>query len=176
MMAGKQGWLCARVFIALVIALLPAVSWPQTADNPLLGMWRLTGYSREYVATGEHADVFGAKPAGYIVYQPNGRMMVLAVADKSIRPSGPNDDAARLKLYNTLLGYAGTYTIQGQTVTHHIEVSENQANTGSDFVRRWSLDGKVLKLRTTPRRYAGPGGVPGDNREIVNVLTWEKVD
>ena len=120
--------------------------------------------------------IIGSGPAGYIVYQPNGRMMVFAVADKSIRPRGPSDDAARLRLYNTLLGYAGTYTVQGQTVTHHIEVSENQANTGSDFVRIWSLNGKVLNLRTAPRKAAGPGAVPGDNREIVNTLTWEKVD
>ena len=45
-----------------------------------------------------------------------------------------------------MLAYAGTYTIDAlaKMVVHHIEISWDQARTGTDQVRSYKLEGKRM--------------------------------
>jgi hypothetical protein len=61
-------------------------------------------------------------------------MLVLFVSDQ--RPKPPDlakmSDQERVDLFKTMYAYGGTYTYDGKTITHHIDVSWNETWTGTD--------------------------------------------
>ena len=68
-----------------------------------------------------------------------------------------------------MIAYGGTYTYDGKTVTHHIEISWNENWTGLHNVREVKLEGNRLILSTRP----APD--PVDGRPVTAALTWERV-
>ena len=75
----------------------------------------------------------------------------------------------RTELFNTVIAYAGTFTFDGKTVTHHVDISWNENWTGTDQVRNIRLEGGKLYITTNPQ----PSGI--DGKVIVAELIWEKV-
>ena len=137
-----------RPFLGVaLIALLPSVAIAD--DAPIVGTWKIQSFVREVIATGERQNEFGEKPSGYISYQPDGRMFAMLVADNRIKPSGtsPNDEE-KAKLFGTLIAYSGTYAVEGDKVTHKIDVSWNQSWTGADQVRFYKVEGGTLTITT----------------------------
>jgi hypothetical protein len=51
------------------------------------------------------------------------------------------EDRAPRALFYSVLSYAGTYSINGNVVTHHVDVSWNEPWTGSDQTRNVRLEG-----------------------------------
>jgi hypothetical protein len=68
-----------------------------------------------------------------------------------------------------MIAYAGTYTVEGNKVTHHVDISWNGARAGGDQVRFFMLDGDTLTIKTEPNKS------PIDGREGVGILVWQKV-
>ena len=94
------------------------------AANLLLGTWTMVSWAREVVATGERADVFGPDPVGYIAYHADGRMMALVVRDGRPTPKVlPPTDAEKAALFDSMVAYAGRYTLDGEKVVHHVDAS-----------------------------------------------------
>ncbi len=117
----------------------------------LLGTWRMVSWVREVVATGERADVLGPDPVGYIAYHGDGRMMALVVRNDRAAPRGPvPTDEEKLALFDSMLAYAGSYTLDEEKVVHHVDASWNQAWTGTDLVRFYRLEGDALTIRGAP--------------------------
>lgn len=139
-------------------------------DDQLYGTWRLVSYTRTFLATGETTYYFGKSPHGYINYGRDGRMFFMFVSDKRPKPKDLSKmtDQERVELFNTMGAYCGTYTVDGNTVTHHIDVSANENWTGTDLVRKFKLDGDRLVINTVP----GPS--PTDGRLFTAVLTFER--
>jgi hypothetical protein len=136
----------------------------------LLGTWRMLAWTRELLATGERSDAFGADPVGYITYGADGRVMVLVVkSDRQPPRALVATPEEKLALYDSLFGYAGTYSFDGKKVVHHIDVSWNQAWTGTDQIRFCTLDGTRLTYVGAPARD------PGDGQECVYTVTFEKI-
>jgi hypothetical protein len=52
--------------------------------------------------------------------------------------------------FNTFLAYTGRYTLTGDKVTHHIEVSSIQNYVGKDLVRSLKFEGDRITLITPP--------------------------
>jgi Lipocalin-like domain len=101
------------------------------------------------VATGERQNEFGERPSGYISYQPDGRMFAMLVADNRTKPRGASPtDEEKAKLFGTLIAYSGTYVVEGDKVTHKIDVSWNQSWTGADQVRFYRVEGQTLTITT----------------------------
>jgi hypothetical protein len=48
----------------------------------------------------------------------------------------------RVKLHQTLIAYAGTYTLEDDEATHHVDISLNGTRTGSDEVRSYKVEGQ----------------------------------
>ena len=162
----------ARLAVAAicVMALVGAASAANAGDNPLLGTWKLKSFVREDVATGERRPALGDHPEGYLGYAPDGRMYALFVAGGRVAPAGDQlTDAERVQLHKSMLAYAGTYTIAGDKVVHHIDIAWNNARLGSDQVRFFKLDGDRLTL-TTERNKS-----PIDGSEGFGVLEFEQV-
>jgi hypothetical protein len=139
-------------------------------DNPLLGTWKLRSYTRQDAVTGEQSNPLGVHPAGYLNYSPEGRMMGILVGDNRQVPSGPiPTDSEVLALFKGLVAYAGTYAIDGNRITHHVDASWNEAWTGTQQTRFYKLDGSILTLTTALSR-SGLGAPMG-----VSTLVWERV-
>jgi len=142
-----------------------------TADmSAVLGTWRLQSYVREVLATGERYNQFGEGPEGYIGYAPDNRMYAIFTRKDRIMPADavPTDEEG-VQLLGTMVAYAGTFTLEPEKVTQHIDISWNQAWTGTDQVRYYQLDGDTLTITTAPYRSYF------DGKEGRSILVWKKV-
>ncbi len=136
----------------------------------LIGTWKLVSVVNEDMATGRKSDYFGPNPAGFINYGPDGRMIVINARSDRKRPKGASatpEEAA--DLFKSVLAYAGTYTIDGNTVTHHIDCSWNELWTGTHQKRLARFEGNRVHLSTEPT----PDPVSGTMS--VRTMTWEKL-
>jgi hypothetical protein len=141
-------------------------------QKKLCGTWRLVSYRRTVVETGETHDFFGRSPCGLLNYSPDGRMSVIVVKQERPRPAEPSrmTDRDRLELFQSMVSYAGTYTFDGKTVTHHVEISWNELWTGTDQIRNARIEGRRLILSTDPFTD------PADGKQIAAVLVWERIE
>jgi hypothetical protein len=158
----------AAVVLALLL-ILPA-SAARCADNPLVGTWRLKSYVREVAATGERYNERGEHPNGYLAYSADGRMYAIITWENRIRPQDvvPTNDE-RIKLFGTMISYAGTYTFDAEKVVHHVDISWNQNWTGTEQVRFYKLDGDTLTITSALAKNFT------DGREGRSILVWERL-
>ncbi len=140
------------------------------ANRAIAGVWKLRGYTRRFLDTGEvRRDML---PHAHIIYTPGGHMMSVTVEENRRPPGGTvlTDDEC-LRLFKTIVSaYAGTYAADSGKVTHHVELSWNETWTGTCQVRSYAVDGDTLTLETTPRTSGA------DSRLFINTLTWERVE
>jgi lipocalin-like protein len=156
---------------AVLSVLLAGTANADPIPPQLIGTWRLVSNTLEEVASGRKTDLMGKDPIGFISYGADGRMMILQVRSDRVKPQGPVPTPSEAEaLFKSFLGYAGTYSISGNTITHHVDLSWNQAWTGTDQVRTFSFDGNRVTLATEAS--ADPiHGIVGVRR-----LVWEKVN
>jgi hypothetical protein len=136
----------------------------------IAGVWKLKSYTRRFLDTGEvRTDML---PHAYIMYTPGGYMMSVTVENDRKPPAGAVlTDEERVRLFNSIVSaYSGTYTVEGNKVTHAVELSWNEAWTGTEQVRYFSVDGDELTIETTPRTSGA------DARQFINKLVWDRVE
>jgi hypothetical protein len=134
----------------------------------LVGTWKLQSYVVT-TAAGERSTPYGEKPQGYLSYSADGRMQVIAAANGRRVPTDTNpSDHDRVALYDTMFAYAGAYSVEGDKVTHHVDISWNETWTGTDQVRRFEVNGNVLTITTRI-----PDPVSG--AETHYAVAWERV-
>lgn len=139
-------------------------------ENPILGTWKLKSYVREVAVTGEKINQLGEHPDGYLSYSADGRMYAIGTSNNRVKPRNVNpDDEERVKLHQTMFAFAGTYTLEGVKVIHHVDISWNEAWTGTDQVRFYKLDENTLTITTAT------GKSTYDGRESRTILVLEKV-
>jgi Lipocalin-like domain len=156
-----------------VIGAMCLFSLPVLAeDQRLEGTYKLISSTRKILETGQVVDTYGKLPNGYIHYGRDGRMLVVITSDKNERPA-PKDFAAitdehRIKLFKTMIAYGGTYKFDGRVVEHYIDISWNEAWTGTTQVRdvRWEGDKLILTTRPAPS--------PADGKMSIGTITWQK--
>jgi Lipocalin-like domain len=73
-----------------------------------------------------------------------------------------------IELFKSMSAYAGTYAIDGNKITHHVDASWNEAWTGTQQARFFKLENGTLTLTTA----SGRGGL--DGRIGVSTLVWER--
>ena len=156
---------------AIVTGALLLLTSSGAGDEKLWGTWRLVSFTRRLAESGETTDVFGKGPQGFISYGRDGRMLVLIVRSGRPKPTdmAKVNDEERAELFKTMIAYGGTYTFDGTSVTHHIDISANENWTGTDQIRNVKFDGRRLVLTTNPQPSSYDGKVG------VGVLTWERV-
>ncbi|MBW4624453.1 MAG: lipocalin-like domain-containing protein [Brasilonema octagenarum HA4186-MV1] len=150
-----------------------------TQTNPLLGTWTLISASAINPDGTVTPQVYGPNPIGYITYTPEERMMV--IFSRSERPPFSKDirspfskDIRSLpteecvQAFSTFNAYAGTYTLDGNTVTHHVEIASIPNRVGKDLVRTFTLNGNRVTLKTPPTNTDG----------VLKVfeVVWERVE
>ena len=141
-----------------------------TAATALLGTWKMVSWVREVVATGETIDALGPNPVGYLTYCRDGRMMTLEVGKERITPEAFVPTAEeKCALFDTMLAYAGTYTVDSEKVIHHVDASWNQTWTDTDQVRFYQLDGDTLTISSAP------ASDPYTGQEVVHRIVFRKL-
>ena len=136
----------------------------------LLGTWDMTSWKKEIVATGEKIDALGPNPVGYINYGPDGRFYALVVCrDRAAPTTLPPSDAEKLSLFDSMLAYAGTYSLDDEKVVHHVDASWNQAWTGTDQVRFYKLQGDKLTISGAPAKD------PYTGQEVIHRIEFERL-
>jgi hypothetical protein len=118
----------------------------------LLGTWRMVAWTRRVVATGEISDAMGPDPIGYIAYHADGRMMALVLRRDRPAPAGaaPTDEE-KARLFDTMLAYSATYTLEDDRVIHHVDAAWNPTWLG-DLIRPFRLHGDSLVISGAPSK------------------------
>jgi hypothetical protein len=137
--------------------------------SPLVGTWRMLTWQREFADTGERIDALGADPVGFVSYSDDGRVHAIVVKrDRRVPKSVPPSANEKLELFDSMIAYAGTYTLHDDHVVHHVDASWNQAFTGTDQTRFYKLHGSTLEIS------AAPAPDPFTGRTVVHRMTLEK--
>ena len=126
----------------------------------LIGTWKQLSGTMVEEGSGETKSNLSAAPNGYVNFSADGRLILLST-DSARRPPGGEvpTPAEAEALYRSLIGYAGTYKVEGKKVTYDLDVTWNESWTGTKQVRFWEVNGDRLII-TTP--------------EIVNPLTGKR--
>jgi len=126
----------------------------------LIGTWKQLSGTMVEEGSSEQKSNLSAAPNGYVSFSPDGRLILLSTDSARKAPAGQVATSAEAEaLYRSMIGYAGTYKVEGNKVTYDLDVSWNEAWTGSKQVRFWEVNGDRLTI-TTP--------------EIVNPLTGKR--
>ncbi len=136
----------------------------------LWGTWRLLSVEHEEIPSGTKIQDVGASPKGYINYSPDGHMMVLWVKSDRKKPANniatPDEASA---LLNSMVSYAGTYTLKEDHIIHHVEIAWNETRIGKDLTRFYQLQNNQLTLTTAPFID------PVHSKKIIARLVWKKI-
>ncbi len=123
-------------------------------NDKLVGMWKLVSASST-ASTGERSETpYGPSPVGLLTYTGDGRVTAL-ISYGGRKPLSIGGGALALQeeqaeAFKTFLAYAGGYTLSGDKVTHHIEISSIQNYVGKDLVRSVKFQGDQIILVTPP--------------------------
>jgi len=152
------------LLLPVLLLLVPAIGQENAvaqSKTDLVGTWKLVS-ATETTKKGEVRTAFGwQNPTGLITYTADGRMMML-IADGGRKPLSVSDDLGapveeRAEAFATMTAYAGSYTLSGDKVIHHLEVSALQNQVNTELVRLITkLERNSLVLRTVNMGSAGP--------------------
>jgi hypothetical protein len=142
----------------------------------LIGTWRLVEWTFT-VDDSRPTRPWGGNPAGLLTYTADGRMsaslMSLGRPDAPTRTLSAAPVDIRAAAAAGYLSYAGAFSMDGDDVLHHIELSLMPNWVGQTERRHveWlpTNDGHDLILSTPPTRTDG-------GRTAVNRLRWTRVD
>jgi hypothetical protein len=115
------------------------------SGSNVLGTWKLLSLDVEFQASGERQQPYGPNPDGYLILTPEGRTMAV-VAAKGRKPGLKVEEQA--ELLRTLLAYTGTYKLSGNKFITKVDVSWNQAWTGTEQERFFEVKDDRLTIVT----------------------------
>ena len=101
----------------------------------ILGSWRMTSWVTRDVATGERQDALGQNPRGTVVYTPQRVTFLITKSNRARPKQSPPSDEEKIALFDTMFAYSGAYTVESDRVVHHVDLSWNEAWSGTDQVR-----------------------------------------
>ena len=139
-------------WLGILVLFLIAVQ-PSFADDrgKILGIWRLVSYEVESQATREREPVVGKNPTGYILFTPEGRMMVVNTGEGR-KPASTDQD--RAELFKSLVAYTGMYRVEGDKWITKVDVAANPAWVGTEQTRFFRVDGHRLQESTPEMKWA----------------------
>jgi len=143
-----------------------------SVKEKFIGTWKLLSWKIEQA--GELIDSsFGPNPAGWIMYQRDGRMSVnIMRSDRSKFASNNLTEATSEEIKSGFEGYfsyCGSYDVNVPKgfIIHHLELSAFPNWVGTDQKRYFEFSGDRLTLKTPPLTLSG--------RDQVHRLIWERL-
>ena len=128
--------------------------------SALIGTWKQLSGTMVEQGSGLTQSNLSAAPNGYVNFSADGRLLLLSTDSARKKPAGEVPTSAEAEaLYRSMIAYAGSYDVEGNKVTYHLDATWNESWTSTDQVRFWEINGEELTV-TTP--------------EIVNPLTGKR--
>jgi hypothetical protein len=117
----------------------------------LVGTWTLVAASST-TSTGERNETpYGLNPVGYLTYTADGRISsVISYGGRKPLSMGGGKMEEQAEAFKTFLAYAGRYSLSGDKLIHHIEVSSIQNYVDRELVRTIKFEGDRITLITPP--------------------------
>lgn len=119
------------------------------ADAALIGRWNIVSWKQIY-DDGRVTFPLGERLKGFISYDEQGQMTcMIANADRLRFHTGGQWNASmeeRAAAYSGCLAYAGRYSVLGNVVTHHVDVSLFPNWEGADQRRTVDLGDDELNI------------------------------
>jgi hypothetical protein len=127
-----------------------------TKDS-LVGTWKLVSVT----TTSDKGEVEypeGQHPTGFAIYTTDGRVSVIITHEgrkplSTLPGLAPREETSAA--FTSLVAYAGSYSVTGDKVTHHIEAAWMQNLVNTNLVRSVKLEGDRLTLGWGPLVYRG---------------------
>jgi hypothetical protein len=137
-------------------------------NNELVGTWNLVSASST-TSAGEPSEApYGSSPMGFLTYTGDGRVTALiSYGGRKPLPFGGGTQEEQAEAFKTFLAYAGRYSISGDKVIHHIEVSSIQNYVNKELVRSVKFQGDRIILTTPP--------TPVNGKIQTVELIWQRV-
>jgi hypothetical protein len=141
------------------------------SDDKLTGTWKLVS-ATSTTSSGEKCEPpYGPNPSGFLTYSGDGRVSALiSYAGRkpiSFGAETPALQAEQAEAFKTFLAYGGRYTLNGDKVSHHIEISSIQNFVGKDLVRTVKFKGDQIVLTTPP--------TPVNGKIQIIELIWQRL-
>ena len=120
-----------------------------TDSNPFIGTWKVI--AREVIQPdGTIRYLYGKNVVGYLIYTADAYVSA-EIMDPDRQQSDPNflleiaaaqtlPDPDRARAFSTYLSYCGTYTVEGDTVIHHVKAGLISSWTGSEQPRHFRFE------------------------------------
>jgi hypothetical protein len=125
-----------------------------SANDQLVGTWKLVSASSS-TAAGERSEPYGLSPVGFLTYGGGRVTAMISYGGRKPLSVGAGTVEEQAEAFKTFLAYTGRYTLNGDQVTHHVEVSSIQNYVGRDLVRIVKFQGDQIVLVTPPTRVNG---------------------
>ncbi len=127
-------------------------------NEKLVGTWKLLSASSTTSSGLRNETPYGHSPTGFLTYTADGRITAM-IGHGGRKPltvgGGTNALEEQAEAFKTFLAYGGRYTVSGDKVTHHVEISSIQMYVGKDLVRTVKFEGDQITLVTPPTRLDG---------------------
>ncbi len=138
------------------------------AEKQLIGVWQVESFYTEFQGTGDKKFTFGEKPRGYIAFTPEKRFIGILTAENRKKPETDED---RIAAFRSMFAYSGIYRVEADRWITKVDVSWNEAWTGTDQIRVFKIEGD--KVMITSMWQPSPND-PG-NPVTRGVLVWKRV-
>jgi hypothetical protein len=131
----------------------------ERTDDKLVGTWKLISASSTTLSGERNETPYGLNPTGFLTYSEDGRVTALisyggrkplSIGGGTVAPVEEQAEAFR-----TFLAYAGRYSLSGDKVTHHVEISSIQNYVDRDLVRSVKFQRDKVTLVTPPTSVNG---------------------
>ncbi len=124
--------------------------------DELVGSWRLVSACSTSFC-GERDDApYGDHPSGFLIYTAGGSVCALiSHGGRTPISFGGGSVQEQAHAFATFLAYAGNYSLKGDNIIHHVEISSIQSYVGRDLPRAAKFDAGRLVLTTPPALVKG---------------------
>jgi hypothetical protein len=128
----------------------------ESADGKLVGAWKLVSASST-TSSGERSETpYGPSPVGFLTYTAEGRVTALiSYGGRESLTFGGGTQEEQAEAFKTFLAYAGRYSLSGDKVIHHVEISSIPNYVDKDLIRSVKFEGDRIVLVTPPTRLNG---------------------
>jgi hypothetical protein len=162
-----------RLLLAALVVGCMGLSTPvpaQDLETSIVGVWKLSSFTRSAPELGKVIDVFGERPTGYLIYTKGGRIMAFLVgSDRKVPERVEPTDAERADLFKSMIGYTGTYWVEGTKIHVRADASWIQSWTGVDRTQNAEVTGDRLTITAVVKS-------PRDGSEVFVKNVWERVE
>ena len=139
------------------------------ASDLIVGTWRLVSFTEEDFQTGAVMHPFGHNPNAIVLYTADSYVATIFTASDRKPPAAATPtDTEVIRLFRSMIAFAGRYEVDGDKLISYPEASWNEAWNGTTQTRVLEVSRDRLRVRSVPALS------PSTGTTVVFSLTWER--